>query len=76
MVKELFKETFQKLDKPNIYEIEMIMKVYDSTTEAFIDSTELTFTRIMIFGEAESGDIVYGEPIVFAIGFTPSAKDV
>jgi len=76
MVKELFKETFQKLDKPNIYEIEMIMKVYDSTTEAFIDSTDLTFSRTMIFGEAESGDIVYGEPIVFAIGFTPSAKDV
>ena len=76
IIRDFFKETFQKLDTPNIYEIEMTMKEYDDTTEAFVDSTDLTFSRTMIFGEAESGDIVYGEPIVFAIGFTPSAKDV
>lgn len=76
IIKTLFKETFQKLIKPNVYTIGMVMKEFDGDTGEFVDSTDLTFERDMIFGEAEVGDIVYGEPIIFSIGFTPSAKDV
>ncbi len=76
IVKELYKESFTKTERPSVYQITQKTLVYDSVSEDFIYDTDLTFTRKMIYGEVQVGDVVYGEPIVFGIGFTPSAKDV
>lgn len=74
IIKHLYMETFQKETQPRVYEITMKTQTLNDSGK-FEDDSDLTFTRSMIFGEAQVGDCSYGDPIVFAIGFTPSAKD-
>jgi len=73
-VKDLFIQTFKQQDEPPIYQLKMQMQTLNALG-VFADDTDLTFERTMIYGEAQVGDISYGEPIIFAIGFIPSAKD-
>jgi len=73
-IKDLFIQTFKKQDEPPIYNLKMQMQTLNALG-AFADDTDLTFERTMVYGEAQVGDISYGEPIIFAIGFIPSAKD-
>jgi hypothetical protein len=73
-IKDLFIQTFKQQDEPPIYNLKMQMQTLNALG-AFANDTDLTFERTMIYGEAQVGDISYGEPIIFAIGFIPSAKD-
>lgn len=73
-IKDLFIQTFKQQDEPPIYQLKMQMQTLNALG-VFADDTDLTFERTMIYGEAQVGDISYGEPIIFAIGFIPSAKD-
>lgn len=72
VLKDLFKQTFDIPALPPQYKIEMKMLVEDDGEWEY--DNDLSFMRKVVYGEAEVGDVVRGEPIVFAIGFVVSAK--
>lgn len=74
LIRDFFIQTFKQQDLPPVYNIKMTMKEMDDDGD-FVDSTDLTFERKFVYGEAQVSDVSYGEPIIFAIGFVPSAKD-
>lgn len=74
VIRDLFIQTFKKQDLPPVYNIKMVMQEMDEDGD-FVNTTDLTFERKFVYGEAQVSDVSYGEPIVFAIGFVPSAKD-
>jgi len=74
LIRDFFIQTFKQQDLPPVYNIKMTMKEMDEDGD-FVDSTDLTFERKFVYGEAQVSDVSYGEPIIFAIGFVPSAKD-
>ncbi len=73
IIKEMFKESFEKKAKPDIYKLEQSFKaINDDGTTYFPD--EMKVTRWLIAEECKPSDISYNAPVVFAIGFSPSAK--
>lgn len=75
IIKQLFRETFIKLSTPNEYRVKMKFKYLDETLNEFVYDEDLSWERGLVVGEAVPSDIVLGTPIMFTIGFHPSAKE-
>lgn len=74
MIRELFKETFKVLDHPNIYVINMKFRELDEHGDyVYEDDMQKSGIRVVV-EEASPSEIVYGEPVVFTVGFSISAK--
>lgn len=74
IIRKLFKETFEVLDKPHIYVLNMKFKELNSNGAYTYESDMQKSNIRLIVGEASPSEIVYGEPIVFSVGFSVSAK--
>lgn len=76
MIREMFKESINTPTTPPLYKIKMEFGEYDENLNVIVYKSDMSFEKICVYGEAEPADIVYGEPIVFAIGFVVSSKKV
>lgn len=75
IIKQLFTESFKKLSVPNEYRILMRFKYLDTITNEFTYDDDISWERALVIGEAVPSDIVLGTPIMFTVGFHPSAKE-
>lgn len=74
IVREMFKETTNTPTSPQRYKIRMSMEEFNDVSNVFEFRSDLGFEKNFVYGEAQVADVVYGEPIMFAIGFVVSAK--
>lgn len=73
IIRELFKETFTVLATPNVYVVRMKFKELDENGD-YVYETDMQRETRLVLEEASPSEIVYGEPIVFSVGFSVSAK--
>ena len=74
ILRELFKESFEVLSTPNIYVINMKFKELNSSgVYTYVSDMQKSNIRVVV-EECSPSEIVYGEPVVFTIGFGISAK--
>lgn len=79
IIRELFKECFKVLHSPNVYVVRMKFKEIDLDDESetfgeYIYEDDMQRETRLVLQEASPSEIVYGEPIVFSVGFSVSAK--
>lgn len=74
IIRDFWKESINAPDLPTIYVIKEKMKEYDKETKKWIYPEDLKFERRVVYGEVAPSEIVRGEPIMFSIGFSLSAK--
>jgi hypothetical protein len=73
ILRRFFKDTFEEVEIPFIYNIGMKFKEVDVDGD-LVYANDLTFTKRVIFGEAQPSEISYGEPVVVSVGFVISSK--
>jgi hypothetical protein len=74
ILRELFKESFEVLSTPNIYVINMKFKELNASgVYTYVSDMQKSNIRVVV-EECSPSEIVYGEPVVFTIGFGISAK--
>jgi len=73
MIRQLFKEGFTVLETPNIYVVRMKFKELDEDGD-YKYETDMQFEKRLVLEEASPSEIVYGEPVVFTVGFSVSGK--
>jgi hypothetical protein len=73
IIRRLFKDSFEEVETPPIYNIRMKFKEVDANGN-YTYPNDLTFTKRVTFGESQPSEISYGEPIVLGVGFVISAK--
>jgi len=72
IIRRFFKDSFEEVETPNIYNVQMKFKEIIDGDYEYAD--DITFTKRVIFGEAQPSEISYGEPVVLSVGFVISAK--
>jgi hypothetical protein len=73
ILRRFFKDSFEEVDTPYIYNIQMKFKEVDVDGD-LVYASDLTFTKRVIFGESQPSEISYGEPVVLSVGFVISSK--
>jgi hypothetical protein len=73
ILRRFFKDTFEEVETPFIYNIGMKFKEVDANGD-LVYSNDLLFTKRVVFGEAQPSEISYGEPVVVSVGFVISSK--
>ena len=73
IIRQFFKDSFEEVDEPNIYQVQMKFKEVDENGD-YIYPLDLQFTKRLVFGEAQPTEISYGEPVAISVGFVISSK--
>lgn len=72
--RELFKETFKRISRPNLYKIEMRFKQIEDDGSATYPEDMVLDDRTYILEEAQPSDVEWNSPVTFVVSFSPSAK--
>jgi hypothetical protein len=77
IIKKLFQESFLFRSRMNDAKYKILVKVkyYDEISQQFVYDNDLEFERDIVVGET-STEVVYGDNILFGIGFALSWEDV
>jgi len=73
IIRTMYAESSNVPELPPLYSIKKKELEYDASGNSSYPS-DLQFTKKCVYGEVAPADIIYGEPIIFAIGFVVSSK--